>query len=399
MHLILTLFFTLLPTVFCAAQSVDRLLDRREYDRAYAVALRRVERRKHPRPRQLEELVLAFDHLQLDRLTRIRDLETSPDPDRWIELHDLYGAAYARAVELLDLVGPGALTNSATPSPAELEADRERARREAGDYFWRRGDALLPFARAHDKPAARRAFGYYERSLTYRPELSALLDPLLLETRELGTVRVRVLPPVSTPLNDRYLLPHQSRPGFRRDWLHVIYNDTELRTDHQVEVEVTDYAASGTSVSSTARSYCERVLDYVEKVKKKVRLNDSTVVEKIEEIEHYKIVTATVTTYTQYKSARLLGAAYLYPAGDPAAAAQIPLEATADWSNEYRVGSGDARALPAFADSGGPEYAPSDHSLLDRAARRFYPRLEASLVQRYGDPPPPKRRRRLRVRR
>ncbi len=398
LFLSLPLFLLLSLSGPSAAQSVKRLLDTRQYDKAYEVAHRRAVRGRRATTRQIDNLLMAFDHLQLERMLRIRALESSPDPDRWLELHGLYTRAYGRSVDVLEIVGPTAIEHAATPKPAELEARREHARFEAGHYLQRRAEVLLPFAREGDKESARSSHTFFNRALRYRPEMTTEFQPFLEETKELGTVRVLLLAPSPTPLNEDFLVPLANRPPVRQEWFELFYGATDRRIDLFAEVELNDYAVDGPRETSSSRTHCAEVLDYIEKKTTRVKVNDSTYVDKVEEIKHYKTVTARSTTYTQQMNARLGGWLFTTPADRSGNVSEWPLSGTAGWSHEYTECSGDSDAFPLGC-GGSPASPPDEFSLLSQAAKDVYPEAEHILGCNYGECPEPRRRRRLRVRR
>lgn len=68
------------------------------------------------------------------------------------------------------------------------------------------------------------------------------------------------------------------------------------------------------------------------------------------------------------------------------------IQSWTSWSNEYRVGSGDSRALPAFANSGMASFPPSPQSMLVEALDYLPVRAITALTKRYAPKVPEQRK-------
>ncbi|WP_273444091.1 hypothetical protein [Neolewinella agarilytica] len=377
--------------------SVPRLLEKGKYDRAYAVALKHCTRVSAQRPysKARQKALLQFEDayaaVQSRDYASALELRKTTDERRWIPLYELYQNLYSRSLDLLEyLPDTRELERHPGLRPAVLEAQREEARRKAGAYFLAQARPSLPAAFAGEKPAARAAFEHYNNALKYLPERTSTLADTLSQLRELGILRILLAP---HPDSDYYSILAESTQSLNetnRGWTQIVMTDNGRRVDLFAEVSYLSRGIDGPYSSSSCDVYEKEVLDYVEKVKKKVKVNDSTYVTKITEIKHFKTITATVTTHEQSLGVTATALLSVYLPNGERAEWQQELYAEEFWSNEYSVCSGDRRALPAFACAGTYQFPPSTRSLLNQALSALPWRARSALIRRYF-PQRPKR--------
>lgn len=370
--------------------NVPKLLEKGKYDRAYAVALKHCTRVSAQRPyskaryKALTQFEDAYAAVQSRDYARSLELRKTSDERRWVPLFDLYQNLYSRSLDLVDyLPDTKQLERHPGLRPAILEAQREEARRKAGAYFLAQARPSLSAAYSGEKPAARAAFEHYANALKYLPERTGTLEDTLGQLRELGTLRILLAPQPDTDYFASLAEGTRNLNEETRGWTEIVTTDNGRRVDLFAEVSYLRHGVDGPYARSSCDTYEKEVLDYVEKVKKKVKINDTTYVIKIEEIKHFKTITATVTTHEQFLrvSATALLSVYL-PKGERAEWQQ-QLFSEESWNNEYSECSGDRRALPAFACSGSYCFPPPTGNLLSKALYGLPWQARSALIRRY----------------
>ncbi|MEM6769006.1 MAG: hypothetical protein AAF597_00360 [Bacteroidota bacterium] len=397
-------FLALLFLVGCV--SVDQLLEQGRYAEAYAKAVEPctrvrgstepVERaQKRPlKPKQLARLQAAYSAVQAKDLARVNDLETANEQSTWPGRYRLYTALYERSRDYANLVPPAEQRVSLSLRPSRLAQKREDARLAAGVYYLHQAAPNLPAARAGNKDAARDAYYDIEAALDYLPERANNLEPLLDTLAENGTLRIWLYP-VSTGSFDREINRATQRlPVANRDWTEVTTTPLpKQRIDLEAELVYLSSSSSGIQYHSSSRTYKKEVLDYIEKKKKKVKVNDTTWVEKIIEIKHYKTIYAEVTTHEESINVSASGRVVVYLPRGEEPRWERRVGAREQWSDEYTTCSGDLRALPGCRCPGNRTiHRPSEWSLIDRAVAKLPGRASSVLFGRYAPPRVPKRR-------
>lgn len=370
--------------------SVPKLLEKGKYDRAYAVALKHCTRVSAQRPfskardKALTQFEDAYAAVQSRDYARSLELRKTIDERRWIPLFDLYQDLYSRSLDLVDyLPDTRQLERHPGLRPAVLEAQREEARRKAGAYFLTQARPSLPAAFAGEKPAARVAFEHYVNALRYLPERTVILEDTLAQLRELGILRILLTPHQNSNYFANLEEGVRSLNEEKRGWTQLVTNDNGRRIDLFAEVSYLQHGVNGPYSSSRCDTYEKEVLDYVEKVKKKVKINDTTYVIKIEEIKHFKTIRATVTTHEQSLSVTATALLSVYQPNGQRAEWQQQLYTEESWNNEYSKCSGDRRALPAFACSGSYCFPPSTGNLLSKALYGLPWQARSALIRHY----------------
>ncbi|MGB3800595.1 MAG: hypothetical protein WA952_12345 [Lewinella sp.] len=337
-------------------------------EREFRITLRQVENRENPSRRMVDRLLADFDAVQAVDFARARALDTLSREGDWPELYILYSDMHDRLAAIAAYLPLGAPTNYRGGYALEVLASRrETARLGAGDYYLELADAAIDAARSGSKPAARDAYHYLERSLDYVPEGRPEVGPLLAEMADRGTVRVRL-----SVTGDQQLaslaqdIAYHWKP-IREDWYTVDFYDHGQVVDYEAAVQVTDYRTDGPSESTSSTTYSEEVLNYVEKKEYEVRINDSTVVIKVKEIEHFKTITATVTEVRQEFHVTAYGELSVFPSQKGVRVPPLRVYGREEWENEYEVCSGDPDALPPFTCSGFSRSPPNTAYLLEDA--------------------------------
>ena len=373
-----------------ACASVPRLIERDRLDRAYELSLKRAERRlargKALRPAQLIEYLRAFDTIQTRDLETAWALERRPGAAKYDPLFRRYDALYARSEELLS-VAPAEARFDIVPElyPAELERLRERARHRAATHYDSLGAPLRRAARVGDKPAARRAYALYDSVAFFSPERAGHLRPTPDSLYDVGTLRIHVYA-VGDEGHDviQRRLQRYTKPE-RRGWTEVTAWPTGQRVDLEAELSFAEANYSGVSERCSDRDYSKEIVDYIEKKRVKVEVNDSTTVEKIVEVKHYKTIRATVVTCDQSASARATGEVRVYAAGEDRVLWREELSASCSWSDTYKYTEGDERAVPGSAPSQRPGTAPSRGSMVADAQAGLGRVGWRAVMGRYGE--------------
>lgn len=352
-----------------SCQSVPKLLETNQPEKAYALALRQSTRGRALREKQYVNYLAAYEAIQRENLGKALALKQTGGTAKFAELYELYSDLYDRSLELLR-IAPGAADRLATNAlaPAELEREREQARKLAGAHFLSRIDSLRVPALAGDKPAARKVHDFYERVDYYLPERSAEFDDEISVMKDIGTLRIEVYVPPGEGDNE-LLRGLSSQNPVERNWTTILPFPTNLRIDLEAEILYDRYQESGPSESCDIREYSEEVLERIEKKEVKEKVNDSTWVKKIIEIKHYKTVYAEVRECTQSAMVCAYGYVIVYPRDGEVPVWKADITGVERWSNTYSVGFGDRRALPAFANSGCYRSPPSLGGMLRRATR------------------------------
>ena len=315
---------------------------------------------------------------------RVEDFRQISGTEKWPKLYEVYAALYDRSEDIL-AIAPAAAHFERYPglAPAYLEQQREEARKKAGDHYLALAVPLLPAARAGEKPAAREAFYFHERISYFLPERDPEFEALRDSLYDIGTLRILLYTPGGEFARELDGATHRLKP-YERNWTIILPFETNQRIDLEAELVFSHYDDRGVDESCSTREYEQEVLDRIEKKKVKERINDSTVVEKIVEIKHYKKVYASVTECKQSAAVYGYGRLDVFRPEFDRPEWRVELSACETWSNTYRFGSGDARALPAFANSGSPHSPPSLGYMLSRAVVRMPGQARRHLIKRYA---------------
>ena len=387
-YLILIVYISL---VGCERR-VPKLLEQNRYEEAYSVAAKRLaslvdtkrKKRSKRRQRQINEYQSAYFKVQNAALLRTSGILENHEGDRWPELHKIYQILLQRSIRMIRLE-PDTLAAGGHVDllPATLEAKLEDARRSAGSYYLYLLSARLPAARQGDKVAARIAFGHLQLALDYLPGREAALTPLQDSLTDIGTLRIYLSAANSEHaevINARL----QQQDTWVQEWVEIHTTLPRERIDLEAELIFKDYDVSGPNQAVTSSCYSEEVLDHIEKKKRKVRVDDSTEVTKSIEVEHYKTVTATVTTTRQEKDLHAYGNLTVYPTNKNTVIWQDEIMGRERWSNDYEDCSGDRRALPSFSCSGVWCSPPRDETMLEDALEALADRAYDRMIDEYN---------------
>ena len=358
-RILLYLCFGLL---YCCGSALD------PGERDYRVSLRQVEGRASPSKRSIQRLLQAFDVVQGPDYVRARTLEQDGDAANWPERHALYSQMYERLLAVSSYFPVGAANDyRGGYGLTVLDSLRETARVAAGAYYLTLVDAAIPAARVGSKPAARETYGYLQQALEYLPERRPMYTDLLAEMADRGTVRILL-----TVVGDPWLTAIARQSPYLRgavvdDWFIIDFDEFGQAVDYEALLQLNQYRTDGPYERSSDTRYTKEVLDYVEKEEYEERINDSTVVTKVREIEHFKTITATVTEVKQEYELDVYGELSVFNSRTGLRAEVLPVSGSEDWENEYATCSGDREALPPFACSGSHSWPPGTESMLRKA--------------------------------
>ena len=386
----LILSLTILAALLCGCASVSRLLSDGKVDKAYERALERLtrahQRGKLPSDRRVDDYLLAFEHVQRRDRRHVEALRARGGDGVQAQLFEGYRQLHTRSVDLLALAPAVAADMlSAELRPARLASARDAAARRAAAYCSARAAPLLPAARIGDRPAARRAFALYDSVAYFLPERAAALGPLLDSLYDLATLRIHVrAAPRPFDAADEIGRSLARLGTRRRGWTELAADPGGARVDLRAEVRFDDHDATGPDESCSSTTYTEEVLDYVERKTVREQVDDSTVVERVIEIEHFKEISATVTECEVELDVRAEGHVAVYAPGAARPSVRLPIASTQSWSDEYTVVEGDADAVPSgISCSGISTCAPSRWALLADAQAELADEAYRALARRY----------------
>ncbi|WP_020567882.1 hypothetical protein [Neolewinella persica] len=374
----------LLCFLFAGCTSVPKLLENGEFEKAYAKARKHCTRDRAPKIKHLEQFLDAYAAVQARDYAHTTEILRRSGSDKWAPLYELYSDLHKRSLDLVT-IAPRARELERHPEllPATLEAQREDARKKAGDHYLALVRPLLQPALAGEKPAAREAWSLHQKVAYFLPERNSEFKRLRTELQDIGTLRV-LLYAGSGEFDYELTQGLRRFKRFDRGWTTILTQAAGERIDLEAEVSFTHYSENLPTETCNTIQYEKEVLDWVERKKVKERINDSTVVEKIVVIEHYKTVYASVTECQQEAGACAFGEVRTYLPGSEQPEWISTLSSWKTWSNTYRFSDGDARALPACPTQGGYQYPPSLHELLSNAVTAFPHHARNQLIRQYA---------------
>jgi len=392
--------FALFVLSCCVMQGCNpqKLLEEGKPDRAFSVSISLLEQRlKQNKPLKeahLHALSTSYGILQEEQILRIETLETNRAPERYLELYPIYQELLKRRLKI-DPYLPHFYNFDPRYDIPSLEALAEHSRQKAGSYCYDEAAKLFPDARSGDKPVARTAYSWLEKSLEYVPE--ALENKTLLaEMMDLGTIRVLVTPYKSNTTHARilaqYTTPFQ-HGAHRQNWLDIHFSQTSSRIDYLLHAEIAHVSVGFDERTSSTTSYSKEIIDGYKTVEKEVRCGDSTIIVK-EEVPILITVHGSIESVEQYKSASASLYAQLTTPDGALAGDEWRISKTAEWSNRYEQCSGDSRALPRSC-CGSSSMYPFDSDLLRDLASPLHGALMNDLAHIFADAsakPPRKRK-------
>lgn len=386
----LTLALLFLLAFFAGCSSVPKLLEKGRIDRAYAKAAKPCTRaRARNRPVKEKKLILfrdAYAAVQSRDLSRVASLNSNDEASTWPARYRLYSNLLEKSEDLANVL-PGAKEFEWQPEllPETLASRQEAARKESGKYYLLEASKHIPAARKGNKDAARDAFYDIEAALEYLPEQARYLTKLRDTLKETGTLRILLFAPLEDDWN-RHLSGaiHRLR-NKERAWTQVVtYRRFEQRIDLEAEVYYDTYSSSGPQYSSSSCTYSKEVLDWIEKKKEKVKINDTTWVEQVIEIKHFKTIYAEVTTHEESLSVHAYGRLAVFLPGEEDPLWTDKIYGSDSWSTTYTTCSGDSRALPGCSCSGPPVFVPGEGELVGNAISSMPGQGRKLLFRRYA---------------
>jgi len=364
--------FTLFVLSCCLMQGCSpvKLLEDGNAPRAYTVSKKRVEQglnqKKPLKDADVEALRTSYAVLQDEQIRRIETIETIGAPDRHLELYPIYQQLLTRRVEIEPFLPVLHNLDPRYDIPS-LEALTERSRQRAGSFCYDEAAKLFPEARAGDKPAARTAFYWLEKSLAYVPE-SLEYKNLKEEMMDIGTIRVLVAPDESLTYNAQKLTQYTflRQNAERKQWLEIYFSRPDSRIDYLLLTEIAQVNVGANEETSNRTEYYNEVINGYQRREKNAIYGDSTNIVS-EDVPIYTTVQGTIWSVEQYRAARASLNLYLTSPDGELVVAEWQIARTAEWSNRYEVCSGDIRALPRSCTGSKTRY-PSDPDMLGQLA-------------------------------
>ncbi|MCP9235332.1 hypothetical protein [Lewinella sp. JB7] len=384
--LLLLLGLVVLATPACT--SVQSLVEAGDYERAIAVAQRRVTGKQRKNPKYVAALEAAVNRANERDVQRAEYLKRGSDPD-WVRIHAIYDDLKRRQDALrplLPLVDRDG--RKANFRFVRVEGPLVEAGTQAAEQLYQIARRELEAGRRGDKAAARNAFANFERMERYDRDFHDS-DRLRREAEELGRVYVTV----DVVNRSGAYLP----AGFEDELLRISTEEMDDRWrvfdvrprpdrayDYRARIVIDDIAVSPDRVSE--RSYREEksivdgeeyVLDERGNVAKDSLGNDITRPRTV-------IVRADILEVLQRKTAVVSGSMELYDLRRQRVVDQEELTAEANFEHYASTYRGDPRALSADSRrriGSQPRQFPSDEQLILDAVAVLKPRLQHRLAE------------------
>ena len=159
--LIYTFGFVIL---LASCNSINKLIDRGDYDGAFELAVRKLDRQRKKKTDHVIGLEKAFYQLNQEDLDRIKYLNDKPSPRNWDKVESIANNIIIRQA-LLEPILPLVSEEGyeANFNFVDTESIVFEARQNGAEYYYSRGKNLLDVAlENNDKGKAKAAFNYYK---------------------------------------------------------------------------------------------------------------------------------------------------------------------------------------------------------------------------------------------
>jgi hypothetical protein len=383
-------FFVLaaLMLVFTSCVSVEKLVERGDYDETIRLAQKRLTGQEKKNPKYVLALETAFNKVTAADMERARRIATSGNAD-WSTVRSVYQNIQRRQdalTPLLPLVDKNGY--QAEFRFARVDGLISETGEKAAAQIYDEGLGLMEAARAGDKTAGRAAYRAFERVASYRTNYRDA-EVLANEARELGKVYVKVeMENRSGGYLPRNFEQELLRPGGRNlddNWRYYDFATVPGRNyDYSARILINEIQVSPERVNE--RNYIEEkeiedgteyVLDGNGNVAKDTLGNDITRLRLV-------IIRADVVEILQTKTVIVSGSLELVDLRNLRVVDREQLTAQANFENYASTFRGDRRALSQDTRrylGNQPVDFPSDEALILDAADVLKSQLEERLAQ------------------
>ena len=186
------LYLLSLLVLISSCASIDKLVERGEYNKAFSLAVKKLTGKKNKKTKYVKGLEKAFRKLMDRDLKHVSNLIEKDNPKYWDDIYETYKGIDKRQREvepLLPLVSKDGY--KATFRFIKTGSLKKTASNKASDYFYTKGVNYMNDARRGDKNAAINAYKSLERIEKYFDNYKDT-NLLLKEAYELGQTRVLV---------------------------------------------------------------------------------------------------------------------------------------------------------------------------------------------------------------
>lgn len=374
--------FSLLISLVLGCASVEKHIEKGDYDKAMEVATRKIAGKDQPHPRYVRALETAFNRVTDEELAQAERMTSRADPD-WPNIHVLYDRITRRQDALLPLL-PVVDRNGyvAQFRFAEVDALWDETLDSATIQLYDEALALLQNGRDGDRQSARDAYARFGDVENFR-ENYRQTRALRREAEELGVVNVLL----ETENRSRAWLPF----GFERDLERLQRRVTDTRwrkydlqaradRDYHYVARIVLRRAEVSNDNQDVERFTEQrtITDGTEPVLDAAgnAVIDTLTGRRLTRPRRVN-VSAEVFSYLLYKDALLSADLEIYDA-DGRLVDRDNAEVTAVFEDNYFDFRGDRRALSQEVrnnlDRGRPRF-PDDGELLEDAAEELIPLL------------------------
>jgi len=187
------LIFTLTMILFLGAcASIEKLVEKGEYDRAIALAAKKLQGKKNKKTKYVKGLEKAFQKITKRDMDHVSNLVERDNPKYWDEIFETYRAIDKRQAiiePLLPLVSKDGYR--AKFKFVKTSGLKKEAADNAAKYYYDRALMYMDDARENDKLAAKNAYESLDRIQKYKDNYKNT-HRLMDEAYELGQTRILV---------------------------------------------------------------------------------------------------------------------------------------------------------------------------------------------------------------
>lgn len=344
MRLAITLLVTLLLVTSC--RSVQKMVDRGQYDQAIAFAARKLHGKSEPKTKYVQGLEEAFAKVMDRDLQEIDYLKMRGDAISWERVYDIYRkiedrqqsiAAFLPLISRDGYVASFRMIDPVTPARAAADS--------AMVYYYKEAKDLL---RIGDKVPARQAMQRLQaigRFDTNYSDVSALLQ----QAQYQGTTRVAVSvvnrAPDYLPAQVMGRLQSLDLLSLAQPWVEYYYaNSDRADTDIEAVIEI-DRVQVSPGIIDRARWTEKNVIEVSRRKKRDQRPKRLDSLSSTEMVVQYDTVFAELRSARFTREADIQARLVYYDYQTGLVLSEVPLRSTAVF-DEYGVEySGDERAL------------------------------------------------------
>ena len=339
--------YLFLTIVLFSCSSSGKLLQRGDYDGLIEKSVKKII--KDPGSQEDIELLDKAYKLANDRdLDRIKYLKLEGNPNSWDEVLNLYSSLKDRQTRVRRVLPMHLHGRTITYEFINYDAHMVEAKRNAAEYFYNHGNALM---KNKTKDSYRQAYVELSKARGYSGGAFPDLDQMIDEAKYMGMNRVLVSVINSTHLR----LPEDfmnnllaiNTYGLNSEWIEYHFKplDQETVYDYYIDVNLQIIDASPNLVDENDKLIKRKVQDGFEyvfdsrgNVMKDTAGNDI-------KIPKYKELSCTVIEKVQQKSVTLKGEIEVMSENPKRLISKDPIAATTEFLHKSARAVGDIEAL------------------------------------------------------